>query len=230
MSSTSQVTDFRDMYTDLQNRVREQTGVSATETQAKRYINTALQDMHIGQAEKVPWAERSGVLITQPRYTTGTVTITQGSTTLTGTGTAWTTTNAFGIANARVGGKFTINGGVEVYEVSTVDSPTSITLVSKFIDSDVTDGAYVYFEDEYALADDFLRPIDQQKFDEGISIDLLGRTEFRRRFPRNNIPNKPRDGTILDKPFLGASSGSTTAFASAGGGLVTVTSDRKSVV
>ena len=50
MSATSQLTTFSDLYTDLQNRVRVTTGVTATENQAKRYINIALHDLHLGQA------------------------------------------------------------------------------------------------------------------------------------------------------------------------------------
>ncbi|GAG28422.1 unnamed protein product, partial [marine sediment metagenome] len=80
MSSTSQVTTFLDLYTDLQNRAREQTGITATETQAKRYINIALHDMHLGQGEKYPWAERNGVIITQAQYTTGTIAVNKGGT------------------------------------------------------------------------------------------------------------------------------------------------------
>ena len=91
MSSTSQVTTFADLYTDLQNRVRVTTSVTATENQAKRYINIALQDMHLGFDYTFPWAERSGRLITQPQYTTGTVTATIGSTAITGTSTTWNT-------------------------------------------------------------------------------------------------------------------------------------------
>src|SRR6266571_4286890 len=98
MSSTSQLTTFVDCYTDLQNRVRLQTGVSATETLAKRAINVALQDMHLGFDYRVPWAERRATLRTQNDYTTGTVTATRGSTAITGAGTAWNTANDFGIA------------------------------------------------------------------------------------------------------------------------------------
>src|SRR5262245_54119168 len=42
--TTRQLTTFRDLYLDLQNRVRLTTGSSATEAQAKRYINIALHD------------------------------------------------------------------------------------------------------------------------------------------------------------------------------------------
>ncbi len=203
MSATSQLTDFSDLYTDLQNRVRAATGVTATENIAKRLINVALHDMHLGFAEKMPWAERRATLLTQPDYTTGTVTITQGSSTLTGSGTAWNTNNAWGVANARTTGKIKIAGSEEVYTISAVGSDTSITLNEKFIDADVSGETYTYFEDEYALAADFLRPVDMQSFTENGDIPLMGRTEFRRRFPRNSTPNKPRVATLIDIGFSG---------------------------
>jgi len=203
MSATTQPTDFSDLYTDLMNRVRADTSVTATSNQAKRYINTALHDMHIGFGEKFEWAERSAILVTQPEYTTGTVTITQGSTTLTGSGTAWNTANAFGVNNTRAGGKIVINGGAEVYEVSAVGSDTSITLTSAYVSEDASAANYVYFEDEYALANDFLRPLDLQNFDTNGDIELIGRNKFRFRYPRNKTTGKPVVATLLNKPFSG---------------------------
>jgi len=206
MSTATQLTDFSDLYTDLQNRSREETGVSATENQAKRYINIALHDMHIGRAEIFPWSERSAVLLTQPQYTTGTITTTKGSTSVTGGSTLWNTANDFGNNNMQVGGKITVAGSLDVYEISAVGSDTGATLTGKFVDSDVTAGTYAYFEDEYALASDFLRPIDQQNFSDSIPIELISRSDFRRRFPTNGVPGIPKLGTIIDKSF----SGSTT--------------------
>jgi len=201
MGATTQLTTFSDLYTDLQNRVRVTTGVSATENQAKRYINIALHDMHVGRAEIMPWCERSSVLITQPQYTTGTVTISQGSTSLAGTSTAWDTANAFGNNNMQVGGKITFAGGLDVYEISAVGSDTTATLTSAYVGSDLTDATYVYFEDEYALASDFLRPIDQQHFSDSIPIELISRMDFRRMYPTNGIPSHPKVATIVDKSF-----------------------------
>ena len=207
MSSTTAPASFTELFTDLQNRVRDATSVTATETIAKRHINIALLDMHIGFAEKMPWAERTAVLVTQPKYTTGTVTVTQGSVTLTGTSTLWTTVNAFNVANARAGGKLVINGTAEVYTVSSVGGAGTITLGNRYVGSDVTDGSYVYFEDEYALAADFLRPLDWTRFADGSTpIELLPRSEFRRRYPSNRIPGKPIVATITDE----APSGNTT--------------------
>lgn len=206
MSATTQVTDFSDIFTMVQNALRQQTSVTATENQAKRAVNVALHDMHIGSGERFPWAERSAILVTQDDYNTGTVTISQGTTALTGTSTAWATANAFSVNNARVGGKIVINGGSEVYPVTTVTDDTNIVLSSAFTQADVAAGSYVYFEDEYALASDYLRPLDMQFFDQNRTVELINRREFRMRYPRNKTVGKPLVATIEDKPF----SGSTT--------------------
>lgn len=198
MSSTSQPTTFVDLYTDLQNRVRVTTGVAATETQAKRYINIALQDMHTGFGEKFWWAERKSVLRTQPQYAIGTVSTTKGSTTITGSSTLWNSTNDFSVNNMRIGGKISF-GGNDVYEISAVASDTSATLTTAFISTAISGGSYTYFEDEYALSSDFLRPLDLQSFSDAMEIELISRTDFRRRFPRNNVTGRPQVATLIVK-------------------------------
>jgi len=100
MSSTSQLTTFSDLYTDLLQRVRVATSVTATIEQAKRYINIALHDIHLGFDYKLPWCEASFTIRTKAPYTTGTVTATYGSATLIGAGTAWNTADAFSVTNA----------------------------------------------------------------------------------------------------------------------------------
>lgn len=206
MSVTQQYTTFADLYTGLLNAVRADTSQTATSSQAKRAINVALQDMHLGFDYKFPWAERSAILLTQAQYSTGTVTIAQGSTTLTGSGTAWDTANAFSVDNMRAGGKVRISGGRDPYTVSTVSSDTAATLSSKFTEDSVTAGTYLYYEDEYDLAADFLRPVDAQTFSDEAEIDIISRTEFRRRFPTNSVPGRPTTACIIDY----APSGNTT--------------------
>lgn len=203
MAANTIVTTFSDLYGDLIDRVREATGVTATQTIAKRFINTALHDMHIGFAEKVPWAERRSILITQAPYTTGTVTISKGSTSLTGSGTAWNTNNSFAVANMRAGGKIVIAGTLEVYEIASVASDTGATLSSRYVGNDVTDGSYTYFEDEYSLASDFLRPVDTRSFDDNRNIEILSRTDFRRRFARNAVTGPLVACCFQDAPFNG---------------------------
>jgi len=207
MSDTSQVTDFSDIYTDIMNRVRVDTSGAVSTAHAKRFANIALQDMHIGNAEKMPWAERHQTLVTQPKYTTGTIVATKGSTTITGTGTAWDTANDLGRNNMRVGGKIVIAGGVDVHEITAIASDTSATITPMFVQDTVSGETYVYFEDEYALHADYLRPFDMQFFDQDSEISLMDRREFRSRYPRNKTPGKPLVATVFDRAF----SGDTTA-------------------
>jgi len=196
MSTATQLTTFSDLYTDLQNRAREQTGIAATENQAKRYINIALNDMHLGKGENLPWAERSGVLITMPKYSTGTILATNGSATITGAGTLWATVGSVARNNMRPGGKIKISGNSDVYEIDTVTNDTLAKMKSVFVGDSVTAAEYVYFEDEYILPGDYARPIDQQRFDETRSVDLVGRTEFRRRYPANSSFGRPSVATM----------------------------------
>jgi len=206
MSATSQLTTFSDLFTDLQNRTREATGVTATENQAKRYINIALHDMHLGTDYKFPWAERNAVIVTQAQYTTGTVSVTKGDTALTGSGTAWNTNNEFTVKNMRANGKVRIAGALNPYTISSVSSDTAAVLSSKFTETTVSGETYVYYEDEYDLASDFLRPLDMQRFSDQVAIDLISRTEFRRRYPANSVPSRPSVACIIDY----APSGNTT--------------------
>lgn len=206
MATTEAVRTFSDIYTDLLNRVRAATGETPTTNQAKRYANTGLIDMHLGTAEKLSWAERQASLITQPSYSTGTVDITQGSTAVTGTagsGTLWNTANAWGITNARAGGKMKVAGTEDVYKVAAVGSDTSITLEQRFVGATVTAATYLYFEDEYTLAPDYGRPVDVRSFSNGFDIKLIGRTEFRRRYPRNNVTGTVSVATLFDDDVTG---------------------------
>lgn len=198
MSTTGQVRTFGDLYGDLISRIRGHTSSTVLPDQMKKFINIAHQDIHIGAREKIPWAERRSVLLSQAQYSTGTVSIAQGSTTLTGTGTAWNTANSFGVANARTTGKLVLNGGTEVYGITTVGSDTSITLNQRFTQSTLTDATYVYFEDEYALHADFLRPVDFRFFDQYRQLNLLDRAEFRRRFVTSRVAGKPQYCCIMD--------------------------------
>lgn len=198
MSTTSQPTDFQDLYLDLQNRVRVETGLAATENQAKRYINTALIDLHIGFGEKFWWAHRDTVIRTQPAYTTGTADVTIGSTTVSGNSTLWDTANDYSIKNVRAGGKIKFGDG-NIYEVSSVASDTSLTLTYAYNGATDTTVSYTYFEDEYTLASDFLRPVDMRRFSSPADITMISPEEFKRAFPRNDTIGDPTIATIIGK-------------------------------
>lgn len=197
-----------ELRTDILNRLRETTGVSATNTILNRFINDAVIDVHRDpRVHLFPWQIRRAYLQTQPDYSTGTVTVTRGSTSVTGSSTAWTTNNAWGVANVRAGGKIRLGDNQEVYRVSSVDSATTLTLDSLFTGGSALSGAsYLYFEDEYALASDFLHSVDLHTFSEERQIFLIGPQEFRRRYPRNDVLGTPKHATIVE---LGPS-GNTT--------------------
>jgi len=209
MSSTSQYSDFSDLYTGLLNIMRLDTTQTATVTQAKRYINIALQDMHLGTDLRfpTPWAERRDVIRTHPRYNTGTVAVTQGSQTITGSSTLWNTANAWSENNMRANiGKVTLGGSPEVYDITAVASDTSATIADGCIDEVAAASAYDYFEDEYALATDFSNIVSATSFDVGQEVRLMDRTLFRTLYPRNRVPGKPKAATLI---ALGPSSDAT---------------------
>jgi hypothetical protein len=184
--------------------VREQTSQVATIIQAKRYINTALMDIHIGFGERFPWAERQARLTTMAPYAIGTLSIAKGATAVAGIGTAWSSLNSFGIPNVRPTGKLVINGTSTVYEIA--NSPigaTSLTLASPYVDASVVNGTYLYFEDEYDLDADFLRPMDMQFFDSAHSIGIIDRNRFRRQYPKNSVTGKPIVACLFDRAFVG---------------------------
>jgi hypothetical protein len=199
MSSTSQLTTFSDLYTDLGNRLRLTVSHASTLEQLKRYINVALHDMHLGLDYKLPWCERRTELRTKAPYSTGTVSISVGSTTLTGSGTTWNTANSYNEVITRDGGKVVLSGGSDIYTVTAVGSDTSLTLDNRYVGSDALSGAsYTYFENEYSLSSSFLRPIDVRMFSPASNIALISRAEFRRRYTKVAIQGRPQVACIID--------------------------------
>ena len=209
MGAATQVTDLADLRRDLLGRIMEAVGVSATNTIADRFINIALHDMHIDPGSNFPWAIRRAYLTTHAPYTTGTVSIAAATrTTVAGSSTLWNTAvTGFGFNNTRVGGKMTFSGSNDVHEVTVVTSDVAITITPQWVGSALSAASYAYFEDEYALASDFGRPVDLRSFSTDANIPLIGPQLFRRTYPRNYTRRKPRVATLIQLGF----SGSTTA-------------------
>lgn len=200
MSTTSQVIDFQDLYTDVLNKTRSNPSLSTLITFAKRYVNQAVQ--HIVGIDEFEWGKRWATFVTNASYTTGTIAITKGSSTLTGTSTLWNTNNDLGVANTRTTGKLKI--GSEVYEIASVDSDTQITLSSNYTQDTLTEGSYVYFEDEYALEADFDKPVFTQHLQGDLDIPIVSNSDFHRNYIRNSITGKPKSATVIDRAFDGS--------------------------
>jgi len=186
--------------------IREATDVTAINDAADRYLNLALLDMHVAPGGAVPWAVREGRLLTHAHYTTGTVAIDVSSsrTAVTGTSTTWNTAdNNYGYNNARVGGKVKFGGSNDIYNVSAVGSDTSITLNETYAgDDDLSGASYTYFEDEYALATDFFRPVDMRSFSVSWNIPFIGDSDFYRRYPHNSTVGRPEIATLIKKDYI----------------------------
>lgn len=83
------------------------------------------------------------------KYNTGTVSITAGDTSITGSGTVWTS----GMTNRKI----RINGNPNVYTFTYVSSTTGTVSPALSGDSNVSGAGYVIFDDDYSLASDFNR-------------------------------------------------------------------------
>jgi hypothetical protein len=203
---------FANLVEDLQKRVRSESGIDASTNIAKRFLNTALRTIHIRNGDALPWSEDEAVLQTRDTYSTGLVTIARGSTALTGVtdsdgvATAWVDTDDFGVANMRAGGKVSIGGSRESYQIASVSFGNQATLSRAFLGTTIdgttqpdNGGTYQYYEDVYDLDGDFLRPLDHRHFDPDRGIKLYGIREFRRRYGRNSSPGTPVTATILHR-------------------------------
>lgn len=196
-----------ELRTDLLEGMKDVTAATAVNTIANRYLNKALQDIH---QERWSWAERRSTIRTVEPYTTGTVTIAITSLTtrlaVTGTDTAWATSNTFSVANAVAGYKMTLGGAVMPHLVGTVGGAVSITLdtTTPYMGDDtLTDASYALYQDEYAVSADFDDVIDARFFDEDRKIELVGAKKFLTLYPRNTVRGTPKFATLIE---LGPSS------------------------
>lgn len=207
MSASTQVTDFSDLRGDFISRVRDQTGVTAINTVVNRYLNIGLHDLHINPGNHVPWAIRQGMLTTHDDYTTGTVSITIATsrTAVTGASTTWNTAaTGYSFNNVRARGKIVFAGSLDVHTVSSVSSDTALVLVDNYVGTaNLSAATYRYFEDEYALVSDFLRPVDLRSFSTELDIPLIGQSEFKRLYPRNANVGPPRVAMTTQISFSG---------------------------
>lgn len=69
-------------------------------------------------------------------YKTGNVSVTNGSVTVTGSGTAW-------VANVRIGDEFRLSGGQRGYEIVAINSDTQLTISPGYLDSTQSGQSYV---------------------------------------------------------------------------------------
>lgn len=116
---------------------------SDTSSKVTDYINITGRD--IWKAH--PWNERQreASVITLDDYSTGTVTVTKASATVTGSGTTFPAT----IVNGRT--KFSLGFGQPAYLIATRDSATQLTLVDAYCEATQSGATYVVYTDLYEV-------------------------------------------------------------------------------
>ncbi len=108
-----------------------------------RHVTDWLNEGGLRVWEARPWFGRvqETSIFTVAPYSTGTATFTQGSATVTGSGTAWT--------SAMIGRKTTIGLGSPWYRITAVASVTSMTVSDVYAETTATASRYTIFQDEY---------------------------------------------------------------------------------
>ena len=144
-------------YYEIQKRVLAKDGYTigdmtsveelATLDLIKFYINLALEKVY---ELNMPWMKKEGYISLKASYSTGTLTATTGSKTLTGSGTTW--------LRAMEGQKIIITDGTDgdvVYRLNDYSSATGFTLDTDYISAGGAGLSYAIYYDKYTLPKDF---------------------------------------------------------------------------
>jgi len=130
-------------FSTIVTRVKDITKLSNKDSLIKDSIQMGLNRL---TSEPLPYLTEEGVIQTVAPYETGTVSVTNGSATVTGSGTTFTL--------AMVGRKIRVAGENTYYKIKSFSSATSITLENNFIGSTQSGSSFSIFKDEYRLAPD----------------------------------------------------------------------------
>lgn len=131
-------------YGTIQTEILNKIGIDDTDVEdvVEQALNDILQE--ICQSHNFSWLYGDSSFITAAPYETGTVTATEGSTTITGSGTTFT--------SAMAGRKFRCEDAT--YEISAYVSTTEITLSKNYAGAGGAGLTYKIYQNEYSLASD----------------------------------------------------------------------------
>jgi len=132
-------------------------------------LGRALQQEGIARyATTHPWPHYRDLdyITTIAEYTTGTVTVTQDSKTVTGSGTTFTV--------AMVGRKLRVASDTAFYEIAAFVSTTEITLAVPYQGSSAAGETFSIFQDEYRLRADVFKPLSLRQLEDGTVMIGLG--------------------------------------------------------
>tara|TARA_R110000851_G_scaffold74597_1_gene164479 strand:- start:2225 stop:3286 length:1062 start_codon:yes stop_codon:yes gene_type:complete len=212
MSSTSQFTTFSDLYNGLLKATRTDGGNTATVEQAKRYINTAHADMHVGFAEKVPWAIRDhsvtsrtfasilGTIATSTIHSTPPVGgVTEHEYTINNEDLIDIPTRTKMVAVTSAAGFSDGREGTVVQTDSTPEDPQALNGYSNTFDDVYQVGDIVrFYQDDINMPLDFMRLAGNQIKIGSRDLELIGRVAFRHQFAGRVELGRPFAATLID--------------------------------
>ena len=133
-----------DTYQELWNRVLLRCP-SASSFLAKDWITNAFRQ--VAERRRWSWLLKFGQFVVPQQVVDGTCTVTNGSATVTGIGTAWTP--------ELVGRQFRIGRGTPIYTISAVASATSLTLDAPFGSKTAVNTTYQIYQCYFTPPEDF---------------------------------------------------------------------------
>ncbi len=165
-----QLVDFEDIYTAIQELLKIQSTDTVTLARIKRDINIAYGDI---VARKNWWWNRSITQIqTKANYTTGTLTVTEGSVNIT-----FSSAPAISVANYKI----KINGFPEIYTIAThTGASTSAALSVAFLGESSTTATFKVWKDFIELPTDCKETFIVQHQHNTQPMLPLGLADFRR--------------------------------------------------
>lgn len=157
--------NFLTMQQELADRVNLDQTVTANATRLKRWLNMSQQDI----ASRRDWRflEERATVQTSTQYTTGTVTVTNGSATVTGSGTVWTSA-------LHLRSFIQFQASNDWYEITAVAGNTSMTISPVFGGTTASAQTYTITKVFYSLGTDVHKLIDVRQFSTPQKLTNLG--------------------------------------------------------
>lgn len=156
-----------------------------------------------------------GVISTVATYSTGTVTVTQGSPTVTGSSTVWT--------SAMVGRKLRVQGQNAYYRILSINTGTQvITLEQNFQGASGSNQTYTIYKDEYRLNADVDKYKMLRQAQNNVPVFSLHPTDFDQSYPMPQSYSDPNfeimEGTNNDTYSTGTVSATSGSYTITGSG------------
>lgn len=164
-SSTAPIgSTFADIYQDTRNRLQMS---EDDDSLIKGYVNDRYKE--IANKREWSWLYEKTTLDTVADYDTGTITVTEGSTTVTGSGTTFT--------SAMTGRKFKVDGFSEIYTITYV-SPTELTLDTEYHGDTESGASYKIYQDIISLPSDLDSIVEIRQHRAPKSLESVGLREL----------------------------------------------------